>query len=473
MGISRRTLLKSGLIGAAGLLSPLASGSDTEWDCLVLGAGIAGLTAAQRLASAGKRVLVLEGSDRIGGRILTNRNLLGSSVELGAQYIHRPPQSGLPIWEDLERCRIETRAISRTDCGLIYHQAWGAPKSFIDAAISAGIVDISNIFNDVDNFAGPDKSLRSWLTRYQSPIVRDMASLALGMEMPGPEKRLSIFGLQSDQLSEMERESEEFAINQGYGTFVDRMAKGLRILKNKFIEEIHYDSKGVTVITQQGERFQAKTAVFTFALGMLKSGQVRFTPNLPAYKLRALNFVHAGHESKMSIRFKKRFWPEAISLLTRCDESRRAGRVYFEENFGLKGRPLILNALMSGDDAARLSQLSDLQVLQKICADLNAMFPVRGGVINLVAKNADGSPMIVRKQWMNDPFSKGGTTYVSTDPSGHYDVRRARTDLATSYRTAPLFWAGEATTVGTQPSSVHGAHWTGVRASMEVLRYLK
>lgn len=473
MGISRRDLLKGGLAGAAGLMAPWASGFEAKWDCIVLGAGIAGLTAAQRLTAAGKRVLVLEGSDRIGGRVLTDRNQLGSPVELGAQYIHRPAQSGLPIWEDVQRCGIETRTISRNDRGLIYHQAWGAPKSFVDAALSAGPVEVANIFNEVDNFQGPDRNLQAWLTRYQSVVVRDMASLALGMEMPGPEKRLSILGLQSDQLSEMELESEEFAINEGYSTFVERMAKGISILKNKFVEHIEYGPTGVVISTRQGEVFSAKTAIFTFSLGMLKSGDVKFTPNLPPYKIRALGLVHAGHESKMSIRFTKRFWPEHISLFTRCDQSRRAGRVYFEENFGLWGRPLILNALMSGDDAARLRNESDLQLLQKICKDLNDMFPVKGGVLRLVARHSDGSPMIARKQWMNDPFSKGGTTYVSTDPSGKHDVRKARTALATSYRTAPLYWAGEATTVGTQPSSVHGAHWTGVRASIEVIRYLK
>ncbi|HET8836872.1 MAG TPA: FAD-dependent oxidoreductase, partial [Gemmatimonadales bacterium] len=61
-------------------------------DVLVVGAGIAGLAAAERLAAAGRRVLVLEGRDRIGGRIHTAHDPdLDVPVELGAEFVHGDP----------------------------------------------------------------------------------------------------------------------------------------------------------------------------------------------------------------------------------------------------------------------------------------------------------------------------------------------------------------------------------------------
>jgi renalase len=55
---------------------------------LVIGAGVAGLAAADSLRSAGEAVTVLEARDRIGGRVHTDRSLSDVPVEFGAEFIH-------------------------------------------------------------------------------------------------------------------------------------------------------------------------------------------------------------------------------------------------------------------------------------------------------------------------------------------------------------------------------------------------
>jgi len=67
---------------------------DETADVLVLGAGVAGLAAAQELSQVGLRVIVLEARDRVGGRIFTQQ-VAGYPlpIELGAEFIHgRPPE---------------------------------------------------------------------------------------------------------------------------------------------------------------------------------------------------------------------------------------------------------------------------------------------------------------------------------------------------------------------------------------------
>ena len=59
---------------------------------VVIGAGAAGLAAAQRLHEQGEDVVVLEARDRIGGRVWTVRpRSLAVPIELGAEFIHGDP----------------------------------------------------------------------------------------------------------------------------------------------------------------------------------------------------------------------------------------------------------------------------------------------------------------------------------------------------------------------------------------------
>jgi monoamine oxidase len=76
----------------------------TYHDVVVVGAGMAGLTAARTLAEAGLKVLVVEAQDRIGGRIWT-RHVGDEAIELGAEFIHgRPPE----LWALIDEAGLET-----------------------------------------------------------------------------------------------------------------------------------------------------------------------------------------------------------------------------------------------------------------------------------------------------------------------------------------------------------------------------
>src|SRR5882672_3950330 len=68
----------------------------TPPEVLILGAGVAGLTAARDLTAAGTRVLVLEARDRIGGRIMTHHTPDGP-VELGAEFVHGAVEETLSV----------------------------------------------------------------------------------------------------------------------------------------------------------------------------------------------------------------------------------------------------------------------------------------------------------------------------------------------------------------------------------------
>src|SRR5439155_10977744 len=81
-----------------------------EADVLIVGAGAAGLAAARRLAGAGRRVIVLEARDRIGGRIHTLHDpAWPMPIERGAEFIH-----GLPTetWDIVRAARLLVADVS-------------------------------------------------------------------------------------------------------------------------------------------------------------------------------------------------------------------------------------------------------------------------------------------------------------------------------------------------------------------------
>lgn len=86
-GITRRGLLGGALAGAALAAVPKASrAAGRSADVIVVGAGLAGLTAALRLSQAGRSVLVLEARDHVGGRVLNHQLSDGNYTELGGMF---------------------------------------------------------------------------------------------------------------------------------------------------------------------------------------------------------------------------------------------------------------------------------------------------------------------------------------------------------------------------------------------------
>ncbi|PZA06245.1 MULTISPECIES: FAD-dependent oxidoreductase [unclassified Meiothermus] len=83
---------------------------------LVLGAGVAGLAAAQELRRANHQVTVLEARDRVGGRIHTNRSFAAVPIELGAEFIH---SSQVPTWALAQTFQLRTYPINQQDDTLV------------------------------------------------------------------------------------------------------------------------------------------------------------------------------------------------------------------------------------------------------------------------------------------------------------------------------------------------------------------
>ena len=75
----------------------------SPWDVVVVGGGLAGITAARDLQQRGLRTMVIEANDRLGGRTYTIEDD-GCKVELGGTWIHWTQPF---IWAEKERYGLE------------------------------------------------------------------------------------------------------------------------------------------------------------------------------------------------------------------------------------------------------------------------------------------------------------------------------------------------------------------------------
>ena len=90
MSINRRSMLKCSSATLIAGLAPRSTWASTEADVVIIGAGLSGLVAAQKLEQAGLKVVIIEGEGRVGGRLFTLDDLPGKpdagGIQVGSGY---------------------------------------------------------------------------------------------------------------------------------------------------------------------------------------------------------------------------------------------------------------------------------------------------------------------------------------------------------------------------------------------------
>ncbi|OOP55506.1 MAG: hypothetical protein AYP45_14295 [Candidatus Brocadia carolinensis] len=172
----------------------------------------------------------------------------------------------------------------------------------------------------------------------------------------------------------------------------------------------------------------------------------------------------------MHIRFVEKFWPDEVFIINYPGKNREAGRTYFNQYFTDRKnkKPPVLIAYLNGVDDMKMRGLSDKEALGRICNDLRKVFSK-----DCTYLKPDLVRGFHRKQWIDDPFALGGFSYLKYLRSSPVPVEEARQIYAAP--DGSLFWAGEATVLKKtllQPSSVPGAHNTGLVAAQEVRKFL-
>jgi len=413
---------------------------------LVIGAGIAGLSAAHDLAQAGEAVTVLEARDRFGGRVYTRHDVASFPVEFGAELIHG---DRVATWDWVRRLGLNALHWPKQDESLVRLEdgAWLSMRAACDQH-----PDFALTRTWAYDFPPPEagENFAAYLVRIgfspeQMRYVRRSFGNALGDEIDLVDARAAL-----DEIQDRESGTGDYRLVEGYSAFYNALAQGLDIRLNSVVERIAWGADGVEVQCADGQRHQGRAAVVTLPLGVLQSGTVAFEPSLPADKLAALEGLHMGDSIKMIYVFEQPITePHIMAVYSRLNPP-----MWWTPSAGRHVQGQVWTAFVSGAWARELLALGEDGALQ---AGLEALRQELG--------QPDLQPAARYLQnWPHDPYARGGYSVVK---AGHYG---AREQLAAP--TPPLFWAGEASARTHQAATVHGAHLTGRRAAAEVLAWL-
>jgi len=277
-------------------------------DILIIGGGAAGLMAARELSRKGKTVLILEAGYRLGGRIHTVTDAaFDKEIELGAEFVH----GALPVTLGLlHEYYIPYDKVK----GELWHVRHGDAENEDDFIEE----DYSDVLARRLRELEEDMSLEEFLdTYFINDKYRDLRSSVKGF-VEGYDaadiSRASTFAFREEWLKE---ENDQFRIKGGYVKLVDALARdaqqhGCVIHLSSPVKEVKWKKHQVTVITQQGEQFEASKVLVTVSPGILIApadvdSSVAFNPALEK-KQEAAKAVGYGGVIKVILQFKTAFW---------------------------------------------------------------------------------------------------------------------------------------------------------------------
>jgi len=425
-------------------------------DVIVIGAGLAGLAAAERLAQAGKTVTLLEARSRVGGRVWTRwESGLEYPIDLGAEWLGR----GL-VYDLLKRHHTPLEA-----AGGEHRRRLGDQWQDMGAM---GLIT-QQILEPVKEQGGEDLTLLEALSECCSdPIFDDARSIlesyVQGFHAADPA-RVSTKWLQVVEKN-LSADASEYRSKEGAIRAVDllqqRLPESCEIRYQTVARNVRWRKGHVTVTAERGgkeEIFEAPRAVVALPLphiqgGGLEMGSIRFSPDL-SDRRGALGRLEMGHACKIVIRFRERFWeanPVLRDFLFLLD---------FEQAFPtwwstLPSRAPLLNGWVAGPPAQRLRDASGDQLLDHALTSL-------AGAMGLPRRSVEEQLVDWHMHdWSKDPFSRGAYSYVLT---GGIDAHKA---LARPLQDT-LFFAGEATAGDGFNATMEGAVRSGWRAASEVM----
>ncbi len=403
---------------------------------------MAGLAAARALAEAGQRVVLLEASSRVGGRIFTVRapetNL---PIELGAEFVHGRPPELLELIDE---------------AGLTLFEREGEFLCFDEKAKPCEC-EFEGAFQVLDDMpASPDMTFSEFLAGKTLPeaMARRVTGYVEGFNA-ADARLIGTAALHKQQQAEESIEGgRSYRIREGYDMLPAYLAErflaaGGSLFRDTVVTRIEWKPSEVRIETGNSaipEVLAARTVV-ALPLGVLQSGAVKISPAPPMQS--AIDKLAMGTASRITLLFRERFWEQSVPNLSFLFAQQQALPTWWT------AAPDTSPVLTGWIGGPRVQSAPTGSALNDQALD----------VLGRIFSRKDLAEMLVSfhtRDWQADPFTRGSYSYA---PKG---ALLASDELAAPVE-GTLYFAGEHTDTTGHWGTVHAALRSGLRAAAQIL----
>jgi len=388
---------------------------------VVVGAGLAGLSAARRLRTLGIEAIVVEARSRVGGRTEGGLTADGSPVELGGQWVG-PTQTRM--YELIDELGLETFPTYNTgkhvvqlgsSQTLMASHRGAVPKlnPFVLADLFQGLTRFKRIadrvpldkpWTAIDAKALDGQTFETWIVRHlRTSTARAYFRVAAEAVFSAESCNLSALhamfyahsGTDLEGLLSVDRGAQQDRIVGGSVRISERMAAelGERLHLDCPVRQVEQDGSRVTVTTRDGRAFEGDRVIVT--LPPTLAGRLVYRPILPSWRDQLTQRLPAGSVIKLYAIYDEPFWRHE-GLTGQAASDQGPIKVTFD-NSPPSGAPGIMMGFMEADDGRAAARLSSTE-RREAAVDC---------FVRYFGPKAANPLEYIERDWMAEEYSRG------------------------------------------------------------------